>query len=588
MTTPLRKAFSFSFLLFIAVTLCSAQNLMTRRYPAASDGPINRGDFNEDGIPDVVFQTSTGIAVALGTPHGTLGAIKTSNTSLPGGATLLNDLVVARFTSSGHLDVAVRYSGSQGVGNSYDEMDVLLGRGDGTFQIGPRLDFGGSATSLTATDLNADGKTDLAVIDASGTIVIFPGNGDGTFGALTSIPTGLACCFQPYKIRVGDFDADGRPDLAVMDQSRLTVFFNNGNLTFEQKDVFVVPDTNTFIRDFNAQDVNQDRYTDILVTLQADGPPAGPTPAGFSVYSSTGKTRGFNLTFNRAPDFGIFSDFTYDLTAADVNGDGINDIVGVAPAINGIFVLKGLPNGSFSSTPMSFVSENAGLFTRLISLDINRDGRPDFVTVNPGSSEIATSLNAIPRAACGNSTRSPSVTSCQPTDNAYLRSPVRIVANTTDTAAPVTSVQVYVDHKLIKSVHARSLDTQVPLSLGQRLITVKAWDAAGRNVSTIRRVNIYSGTPGQVCSAAINSLTICAPPQNASVSSPVRVLAAAYDDLALTTIQVYIDHQLVFRDHSANYVDHSFALAAGTHSITVKSFDTSGRILTQSRTITVR
>jgi hypothetical protein len=64
MTTPLRKAFSFSFLLFIAVTLCSAQNLMTRRYPAASDGPINRGDFNEDGIPDVVFQTSTGIAVA--------------------------------------------------------------------------------------------------------------------------------------------------------------------------------------------------------------------------------------------------------------------------------------------------------------------------------------------------------------------------------------------------------------------------------------------------------------------------------------------------------------------------------------------
>jgi hypothetical protein len=585
MTTPLRKAFSFSFLLFIAVTLCSAQNLMTRRYPAASDGPINRGDFNEDGIPDVVFQTSTGIAVALGTPHGTLGAIKTSNTSLPGGATLLNDLVVARFTSSGHLDVAVRYSGSQGVGNSYDEMDVLLGRGDGTFQIGPRLDFGGSATSLTATDLNADGKTDLAVIDASGTIVIFPGNGDGTFGALTSIPTGLACCFQPYKIRVGDFDADGRPDLAVKDSTRLTVFFNNGNLVFEPKDVFVFPPFS--LLDFTAQDVNQDGYTDILVTLQGEGPPAGPNPAGFSVFTSTGRVRGFNRTFDRAPDFTL-ADFTLDLTAADVDGDGINDIVGVAPVLKGIFVFRGLPNGSFSNSPMSFVTGNPGLFTRLISLDINRDGRPDFVTLDSSHSVIATSLNAVPRAACANSNRSPSVTACRPINNVYLPSPLRIVASTTDTAAPVTSVQVYVDYKLIKSVHARSLDTQVPLSLGQRLITVKAWDAAGRNVSTIRRVNIYSGTPGQVCSAAINSLTICAPPQNASVSSPVRVLAAAYDDLALTTIQVYIDHQLVFRDHSANYVDHSFALAAGTHSITVKSFDTSGRILTQSRTITVR
>jgi FG-GAP-like repeat/Bacterial Ig domain len=584
-TTLIRRSFSFTLLLFIAIT-SSAQNMMTRRYSVASDGlgPISRGDFNEDGIPDVVFQTSTGVAVALGRPQGTLGTVLSSNTSLPGGLNL-GDLAVARFTSSGHLDVAVRYRGAFSPGdNSYDEMDVLLGRGDGTFQIGPRLDFGGAVISLTAADLNADGKTDLAVIDAASTVYIFPGNGNGTFGALTPVPTGLVCCFQQYKIRVGDFDADGRPDLAVKDGSTITVLFNNGNLVFEPKDVSVFAPFS--LLDFAAQDVNQDGYTDILVALQGEGPPAGPNPAGFSVYTSTGRAREFIRAFHRDPDFTV--DSAFDLTAADVDGDGINDIVGLAPVLkSGIFVFKGLPNGSFSSTPLSFVIGDIGVLARLVSLDINRDGRPDFVTIDSSDSMITTSLNAVPRAACANSTRSPSVTACRPADNAYLRSPVRITAKTTDTAAPVTSVQVYVDHKLVKSVPATSLDTQVPLSLGARLIVVKAWDAAGRNFRTDRRVNIYSGTPGQVCSTSPNALNICAPAQNSSVSSPVRVFAAAHSDFVITSVQVYIDNQLVFRDPSANYVDRTFTLGSGSHTIVVKYFDERGRKFSQSRTIMV-
>lgn len=573
MAPLLRKSFCFNFILLLTVTLSNAQNLMTRRYPITSSGPVNRGDFNEDGIPDVVFQTSAGIIIAPVTPQGTLGTLKSFSTNFAAGG----DLAVGHFTSSGHLDLAV----------SHGAVDIFLGRGDGTFQAAPTLLTDG-VVFLTSSDFNGDGRNDIATIDQNAIVSLFPGNGDGTFGIPTSISSGLLCCSQQYKIRAGDFDADGRPDLAVKDEGKLKILFNNGNLTFTSKDVYEVPDTLTFLTDFNAQDINQDGFTDLLLTISADGPPAGPTQVGYSVYTSTGKARSFKRTYNRDTEFGIFAGFFLDLTAVDVDGDGINDIVGVSSPAKGIFVFKGLPNGSYSNTPMIFIIGNPNIAHRMIPVDLNRDGRPDFVTLDPVNDIVATSLNALPRAACSNQIQSPSVTACQPTDNVYLRSPMRILANTTDTAAPVTSVQVYVDHKLVKSVHAKSLDTSIPLSLGSRSITVKAWDATGRNFSTFRQANIFSGTPGQVCSTAANTITLCVPPQSTSVSSPVRILAAAQDDLSITAMQVYIDHQLVFNDHSGNYVDHNFTLGAGTHMITVKSWDTSGRTFSQSRTISVQ
>ena len=83
-------------------------------------------------------------------------------------------------------------------------------------------------------------------------------------------------------------------------------------------------------------------------------------------------------------------------------------------------------------------------------------------------------------------------------------------------------------------------------------------------------------------------MQLCAPAQNATVASPVRVFAASGSGAVVTSMQVYIDHELVFNDDRGdNYIDHLFTLKAGAHSLTVKGWDAQGQQLSQSETIHV-
>ena len=95
-------------------------------------------------------------------------------------------IVAGDFNGDGRTDLAVANSGS-------DDVSVLLGNGDGTFQPQVTYAVGSEPDALVAGDFNGDGRTDLAVANAgSNDVSVLLGNGDGTFQTQVTYAVGTA------------------------------------------------------------------------------------------------------------------------------------------------------------------------------------------------------------------------------------------------------------------------------------------------------------------------------------------------------------------------------------------------------------
>jgi hypothetical protein len=207
------------------------------------------GDFNGDGIPDLVNANNSddNLSVFLGRGDGTFQPRLTYEAGrLPGAP------VVADFNQDGKQDIATVACSSSGSCDT-SSLNLLLGNGDGTFQPHVDHDLNLPQGSLVTGDFNRDGVPDLAL--AAGidnvNVSIFLGNGDGSF----QTPTQYGIGGVGWYLAAEDFNGDGIPDLAVArgDQSLVALLLGNGDGSFRRENDYVVSGIHPVaVGDFNA------------------------------------------------------------------------------------------------------------------------------------------------------------------------------------------------------------------------------------------------------------------------------------------------------------------------------------------------
>ncbi|MBS2028497.1 MAG: VCBS repeat-containing protein [Deltaproteobacteria bacterium] len=171
---------------------------------------IVTGDFDGDGNLDLVVPSfgNDTVVVYLGAGNGTF---QPNPVAYPTGQRP-TAAAVADFDGDGRLDFAA----SLEPGNAL----VFMGYGDGGFATGAPVTTGAWAHIIVAADFNRDGKPDLATIDnSSNTVSEMLGFGDGGFAAPAPFNVGN----RPLAMAVGDFNGDGTPDLVVANSADNTL-----------------------------------------------------------------------------------------------------------------------------------------------------------------------------------------------------------------------------------------------------------------------------------------------------------------------------------------------------------------------------
>ena len=264
---------------------------------------------------------------------------------------------------------------------------VMLGNADGTFRA--RVDFptGGQTQDLAAGDFNSDGRQDLAVsiFTEQTSLSLLTGNGDGTFNAPLNFPNTTGS--DSPVIVATDVNNDTRLDLLIahsfacftppcVSSDDLTIMLGNGNGTFQSSQM----DVGIGMAEIAVGDFNRDGFKDLAI--------AGSSAR---LYLLRGNGDG---TFVQQPTLQLITENTFgrdgtDVDVGDFNRDGIQDLV-VAVALNGsnTVILIGNGDGTFRA-PHVITEPNIRIPHYQAVADYNGDGSQDLaIALGDGSAGL--------------------------------------------------------------------------------------------------------------------------------------------------------------------------------------------------------
>jgi hypothetical protein len=285
-------------------------------------------------------------------------------------------LVTADVDVDGKPDLVTANGGS-------GDVSVLLGNKDGTFRGPTSFAVGAEPVSLVAVNLDADGKPDLVTLSrTTHDVRVLMGNGDGSFRAATAFPVGS----EPGALVAGDLDSDGKIDLVTAHNGEVRVLPGNGDGTFQAARTLALGNSPEVLV---LGDFDRDGKQDLLVRKSL-----------FALLLVRGKGDG---TF--APPFSIDADtgmLISHLTATDLDGDGILDLVGArgrgfgsghprdphpsAFGHNDVAVWVGIGGGLFRPALAYFTGNDPHAVS---TGDFDGDGRLDIVAANAASNDLS-------------------------------------------------------------------------------------------------------------------------------------------------------------------------------------------------------
>jgi Bacterial Ig-like domain (group 3)/FG-GAP-like repeat len=363
-------------------------------------------DLNKDNKLDLVLTCPAGyVAVLIGNGDGSFQSPAYYAVSAPVTLAPPTDL-----NGDGYPDVAVST-----FLNNASGLAVLLNQGSGapgTLSVakgypGPA---GVNPGSTVAGDFNGDGKQDIVVGGSS--VAVYYGNGDGT------LQTAQATAGGP-KLVTADFNHDGLTDVAyIAGQTDIGLislqvllgasngkFTTGANLPLDSwlgnPSLSIAGATNG---GSNVDVAVVGNYTSILLGDGKGGFTYGNSYAlsGFPSATEAGTNGNTNLVFSATPGFSVLEgngDGTFQGTlrillgqgnsatngngrfaTADLNGDGLTDVVGIGASLNLVSAL-GRGDGTFSSTNTTAGSPLENVATG----DFNRDGKTDVVASSGGA-----------------------------------------------------------------------------------------------------------------------------------------------------------------------------------------------------------
>ena len=229
---------------------------------------------------------------------------------------------------------------------------------------------------MAVGDFNGDGKSDIAIAEQNGqnAVDVMIGHGDGTFSAPVSYSAGRGT----FYVAVGDFNGDGIQDLAVPNRTdgTISIFLGRGDGTFQPQVAYAAGVTPTRLA---VGDFNHDGYLDIVVnndssttfaTLLGNGNGSFRAPITHASGATASKPSGDAST----------------LAVGDFNHDGNLDVVALNSSDNTVSVMMGNGNGTFQP----LVRYSVGTYPEeVVVADFNGDGYLDIAVANSSDSKVS-------------------------------------------------------------------------------------------------------------------------------------------------------------------------------------------------------